>query len=566
MMLAHKVIVVGGGLAGLRAAIAAKDAGVDDVALLSQVYPVRSHSGAAQGGINAALGNADSDDSWQRHAFDTVKGSDYLADQDAAEFMCEDAPLRIIELEHWGCPFSRLDDGRMAQRPFGGAGFPRTVYSSDVTGHVLLQTLYEQTVKRGIKVYSEWHVLSLAAGDGVCHGLVAQNIQTGEICGFTSDVVLLATGGTGRIYANTTNALISTGSGLSMSYAAGAAVMDMEFIQFHPTTLFGTNILMTEGCRGEGGYLVNSQGERFMERYSPKAMELGPRDIVARSIQQEINEGRGFEDAYVHLDLRHLGEAKINDRLPGIRSLAINFVGVDPVKAPIPIQPGQHYTMGGVACDIDGKTALAGLYAAGECACVSVHGANRLGGNSLLETVVFGRRSGEHAAAYVQGKGTDARLQVVEQARRRALADVEGLLKGAGNENPATIRDEMKITMHEKVGVFRSPELMNQARQTIRELYDRFDHIRPVSGSMVYNLDLIRTYQLKGKLEIAMTIVEGALRRTESRGAHYRLDYTKRDDENWLHHTLAFRNDDGTPRFDKRPVRITNYQPMARTY
>ena len=565
-MLAHNVIVVGGGLAGLRAAIAAKDAGVDDVALLSQVYPVRSHSGAAQGGINAALGNADSDDSWQRHAFDTVKGSDYLADQDAAEFMCEDAPLRIIELEHWGCPFSRLDDGRMAQRPFGGGGFPRTIYSSDVTGHVLLQTLYEQTVKRGIKVYSEWHVLSLAAGDGVCHGLVAQNIQTGEVAGFASDAVLLATGGAGRIYANTTNSLISTGSGLSMSYAAGVTVMDMEFIQFHPTTLFGTNILMTEACRGEGGHLVNSLGERFMERYSPKAMELGPRDIVARSIRQEINEGRGFEDAYVHLDLRHLGEAKINDRLPGIRSLAINFVGVDPVKAPIPIQPGQHYTMGGVACDIDGKTALAGLYAAGECACVSVHGANRLGGNSLLETVVFGRRSGMHAAAYVQGKGTDARLQVVEEARRRAIANIEGLLRGTGNENPATIRDELKVTMHEKVGVFRSPELMNQARQTIRELYDRFAHIRPVSGSMVYNLDLIRTYQLKGKLEIAMTIVEGALRRTESRGAHYRLDYTKRDDENWLHHTLAFRNDDGTPRFDKRPVRITNYQPMARTY
>jgi len=565
-MLAHNVIVVGGGLAGLRAAIAAKDAGVDDVALLSQVYPVRSHSGAAQGGINAALGNADSDDSWQRHAFDTVKGSDYLADQDAAEFMCEDAPLRIIELEHWGCPFSRLDDGRMAQRPFGGGGFPRTIYSSDVTGHVLLQTLYEQTVKRGIKVYSEWHVLSLAAGDGVCHGLVAQNIQTGEVAGFASDAVLLATGGAGRIYANTTNSLISTGSGLSMSYAAGVAVMDMEFIQFHPTTLFGTNILMTEACRGEGGHLVNSLGERFMERYSPKAMELGPRDIVARSIRQEINEGRGFEDAYVHLDLRHLGEAKINDRLPGIRSLAINFVGVDPVKAPIPIQPGQHYTMGGVACDIDGKTALAGLYAAGECACVSVHGANRLGGNSLLETVVFGRRSGMHAAAYVQGKGTDARLQVVEGARRSAIANIEGLLRGTGNENPATIRDELKVTMHEKVGVFRSPELMNQARQTIRELYDRFAHIRPVSGSMVYNLDLIRTYQLKGKLEIAMTIVEGALRRTESRGAHYRLDYTKRDDENWLHHTLAFRNDDGTPRFDKRPVRITNYQPMARTY
>jgi len=566
MILAHKVLVVGGGLAGLRAAIAAFDAGVHDVALLSQVYPVRSHSGAAQGGINAALGNADSDDSWQRHAFDTIKGSDYLADQDAVEFMCQDAPQRIIELEHWGCPFSRLDDGRMAQRPFGGGGFPRTVYSSDVTGHVLLQTLYEQTVKRGIKVYSEWHVLSLAADEQLCHGLVAQNIQTGVIAAFTSDVVLLATGGPGRIFANTTNGLISTGSGLAMAYAAGVAVMDMEFIQFHPTTLFGTNILMTEGCRGEGGYLLNNQGERFMERYAPKAMELAPRDIVSRSIQQEFNEGRGFENAYVHLDLRHLGEAKIDDRLPGIRSLAINFVGLDPVTAPIPVQPGQHYAMGGVACDVDGKTALAGLYAAGECACVSVHGANRLGGNSLLETVVFGRRAGEHAARYALDTGAGARLQVVEDARRQTAARIERLLEGSGREDPGKIREQMRLAMHEKVGVFRSPDKIAAALETVRELYQRYCRIRPVSGSMVYNLDLIRTYQLKGELEIAMTIVAGAIRRTESRGAHYRLDYTKRDDENWLHHTLAFRNDDGTPRFARREVTITNYHPMARTY
>ncbi len=402
----HQLIIVGGGLAGLRAAIEAKQRGID-VAVLSQVHPGRSHSGAAQGGINAALANHPEghDDTPEKHAFDTVKGSDYLADQDAAYQMTQDAVPAIFEMEHWGCPFSRFDDGTIAQRPFGGAGYPRTCYGADKTGHYLLHTCVERALMLGVPFYVELFVTRLIVDDGACVGVVAYDMVRGGFHAFLGDAVIMATGGAGRTYSNTTNAIISTGGGAAIAYHAGVPLKDMEFIQFHPTGLFTTNILMTEGCRGEGGYLLNDAGERFMARYAPTAMELAPRDITARAIQTEIDEGRGIGgQGYVYLDMRHLGEAKIAERLPGIRDLAIHFEDVDPVTEPVPIVPSQHYTMGGIATDVDGATSLAGLYAAGECACVSVHGANRLGGNSLLETVVFGRRAGAAAAAYVHGR------------------------------------------------------------------------------------------------------------------------------------------------------------------
>ncbi|MBS3782510.1 MAG: FAD-binding protein, partial [Candidatus Thermoplasmatota archaeon] len=407
-MYEHEVIVVGGGLSGLRAALAAGKKGAD-VAVLSKVHPLRSHSVAAQGGINASLGNVleAENDSWEDHAFDTVKGSDYLADQNAVEVMCKEAPDVVLELEHMGTVFSRLEDGKIAQRPFGGAGVPRTCYAADRTGHNLLNTLFEQTVAESLDFYNEFFVTSLVTRNQEIQGLIAWDIENGKLVGFSSDVVVLATGGYGRIYNRSTNALINTGDGALLAYEAGVPLEDMEFIQFHPTTLYGSNILITEGARGEGGHLKNKEGERFMKDYAPEAMELAPRDIVARAIITEAEEGRAFEDEYIHLDLRHLGKEKIDERLPGIRQIARDFAGVDPVEEPIPVQPGQHYSMGGIDVDIDGKTEIDGLYAVGECACVSVHGANRLGGNSLLETVVFGRRAGKEIGETLKKKEKD---------------------------------------------------------------------------------------------------------------------------------------------------------------
>jgi len=566
----HQVLIVGGGLAGLRAAIEAGDK--LDVAVISRVHPVRSHSVAAQGGVNAALANAENgrDDSPERHAFDTIKGSDYLADQDAVEIMTRDAPLRIIELEHWGCPFSRTPEGKIAQRPFGGAGFPRTCYAADKTGHALLHTMYEQTVRRGVKIYEEWQVLRLVLENGTARGVIALNLITGELEAFQAEAVLFATGGAGRIFARSTNSLIVTGAGQAMAYKAGIPLKDMEFIQFHPTALYGPSILISEAARGEGGHLKNNRGERFMEKYAPKAMELAPRDIVARSIQTEINEGRGFGSAdgggYVHLDLTHLGKERIMERLPAIRDIALSFAGVDPIEKPIPIQPGMHYTMGGIDCNADGETVAPGFFAAGEVACVSVHGANRLGGNSLLETIVFGQRSGAAMVRYVQGlEKTRQGAAALEAALREEKARVEELLRREGTEHPGRLHEELRNTMFYKIGIFRQESEMMEGLAKIRELKERVKKIYIAHKGRRYNLDLARNIELEGMVELAEVIAVGAIARKESRGSHYRLDYRERDDANWLKHTLAYRTEDG-PRLDYKPVTITKYQPEARRY
>jgi succinate dehydrogenase / fumarate reductase flavoprotein subunit len=565
----HQLIVVGGGLSGLRAAVEAKAAGLD-VAILSQVHPGRSHSGAAQGGINAALGNHPEghDDTPEKHAFDTVKGSDYLADQDATVQMTSDAPGVIFEMDHWGCPFSRFDDGRIAQRPFGGAGFPRTCFGADKTGHYLLHTLVERAYERQVKMYVEVFVTSLIVDDGRCRGVVAYDMINGGFHAFTADAVVMATGGAGRIYANSTNAIISTGGGAAIAYHAGVPAEDMEFIQFHPTGLLTTHILMSEACRGEGGYLLNDLGERFMSKYAPKAMELAPRDITARSITTEINEGRGIGGGdYIYLDLRHLGAETIMERLPGIRDIAIHFQGVDPIEEPIPIKPVQHYTMGGIDTDVDGRTLLPGFYAAGECACVSVHGANRLGGNSLLETVVFGRRAGMAVVADLDGGAPSGDPSAAARGAVAAMqARVDELAsRGKDGADPYAIRAEMIATTRDYFGVFREDSVMRTGLEILRRLKERCGDVGLRNAGGVFNLDLMRTLELEGMVDLALCVAEGALARTESRGSHSRTDHPARDDEKWLVHTLAYHTPEG-PRLEYRPVTLGPFEPQERKY
>ena len=566
-MLNHDILIVGGGLTGLRAAVGLCDR--FNVGLISKVYPTRSHSIAAQGGINAALtNNPDSrDDSWEKHTYDTIKGSDFLADQDAVEIMCKEAIKIVYEMEHWGCPFSRFPDGTIAQRPFGGAGYPRTCYCTDITGHALLNTLYERAVAKGVKIYPEWFVTALCIEGGRCHGVIALDQTRGELIPVAADATFFGTGGYGRVYQHSTNALINNGSGIGMAYAAGAPLKDMEFVQFHPTSLIGTNILMTEGCRGEGGYLFNNQHERFMQRYVPSAMELAPRDIVSRCIQTEINEGRGFDHPlgkYIQLDIRHLGEKKILERLPGIRTICIDFIGIDPILEPIPIMPCQHYSMGGIDVNERCASDIRGLYAGGECACVSVHGANRLGGNSLLETIVFGKVAARaitedlpHLPPPDQKPLLRLKEEVEEKMRR---------LTEPGRERPYRLQADLGAVMNEKVGIFRTRGELEQALESVIGFKERYRGVGVSSPVRHMNYELTVALELEYMLEVSHTIILGALLREESRGAHYRTDFSTRNDRDWLKHTIATQGSDGAPVISFKDVVITRYQPVERKY
>ena len=565
-MLSQDILVVGGGLAGLAAALASDPQ--LKVAVISKVHPLRSHSVAAQGGINAALGNSPDgqEDTWEKHAFDTIKGSDYLADQDIAELMCEKAISTIYELEHLGVPFSRFPGGGIAQRPFGGAGFPRTCYAADRTGLVILHTLFEQSVRRKVKFYNEWLVTKLAVKDGKCLGVVVYDLATGDIFPIKARAVIFATGGYGRVYLRTTNAFINHGSGIGIAYRAGVPLKDMEFVQFHPTSLYDTNILITEGARGEGGYLVNNKGKRFMEDYAPSAMELAPRDIVARAIQTEIEKGNGFEDQYVHLDLRHIEEKKIKKRLPGIREICINFAGIDPIDAPLPIQPAQHYSMGGIDVNAQCASIVEGFYAAGECACVSIHGANRLGGNSLLDTVVFGKTAGEEASHAVKGgKGSnDAERFLLDEALE-VKKKIEEWGKKDSGEKVHRLLNRLKVIMSEKVDMFRNKKDLTKALEEIDELRDDYGKVFTSSHCLRYSQELVNIIEFDSMLDLAEVITLGALNREETRGSHFRVDFQDRNDKDWLKHTLVTLKD-GKPHINFKEVNITKYEPKARKY
>jgi succinate dehydrogenase / fumarate reductase flavoprotein subunit len=557
----HDVLIVGAGCAGMRAAIEAFDAGAD-VALLSKIHPVRSHSGAAEGGINAALGNA-SEDNPEIHAFDTVKGSDYLGDQDAIEILCDEAPGDVYQLENWGAVFSRTEDGRIAQRPFGAAGAPRTAYAADITGHVLVHVLYEQVMKREIPAYEEYFAWKLVMNDDRCQGVIAWDLLNGGLKSIGAKTVILATGGAGRLYVGTTNAYSCTGDGMALALQVGVPLKDMEMMQFHPTTLAPTGVLITEGCRGEGAYLLNSEDDRFLKRYAPNAMELASRDVISRAEQTEIDEGRGV-DGNVLLDLRHLGADRILERLHGTRELSMTFAGVDPIYEPIPVRPGAHYHMGGVDTDVWGRTNVEGLYAAGECACVSVHGANRLGGNALMETITFGKRAGRHAAEWALANTT---VEVPPSTEADAQRELKELLDRAQGERPWKIRDELAETMHVNFGVFRREDQMQQQGDIVAGLSERYEHVVVEDKGKVFNNDLTQALELGFLLELARGMVVAGMARRESRGAHARpYDFPDRDDENYMKHTLVSLDADGRPELEWRDVTVTKWEPQERKY
>lgn len=558
-MLDHDILIIGAGLAGMRAALSAKELGAD-VAVVSKVHPVRSHSNAAQGGINAAL--TDRGDDWRDHAYDTIKGSDFLGDQDAIALMCQEAGSEVIAMEHMGAIFNRDEDGKLGTRAFGGQREARTFFVADFTGQALLHVLYEQILKAGALVYEEWFVLSLIVRDGKCGGAVMMDIRSGRIEVVRAKAVILAAGGLGRVFEPSTNALICTGDGMSLGYRVGASLMDMEMVQYHPTTLKGSGVLISEAARGEGAYLLNSDNDRFMLKYAPEFKELASRDVVSRCEQTEINEGRGL-DGCVLLDVRHLGEKYISERLSQIRELAMDFANVDMVKEPVPIMPGMHYQMGGVAANVDGETGVPGLYAAGEVACVSVHGGNRLGANSLLDTLVFGRRSGVHAAEMVK---STQHLSVDDSAAADDKNNIQKLLANNKNESFGQIRLDMGTAMKEHFGVFRDESGMREGIEKIESVKKRAEDVYVADKGSIFNTNLLFTLELGFMLECAESIAVSAATRTESRGAHTRTDLPDRDDANWLKHILVSQDEDGGQELSYKDVVITDWEPVVRQY
>jgi succinate dehydrogenase / fumarate reductase flavoprotein subunit len=555
----HDVLIIGGGIAGLMAAI--ECSGKCDVAIISKLHPLRSNSVAAQGGINAALGEGDS---WEQHFRDTVEGGCFLVDQDAAEILAKEAKSTVIELEHLGTIFSRKENGEIAQRRFGAQSRERTCYAADKTGHTIIQTLYEQNLKRGTKIYDEFIVLKLIIENSACKGAVAMDMKTGETCLFRSKATLLATGGYARIYAPSSNSHSSTGDGQALVLREGLPLEDMEFVQFHPTGLYPTGILIGESARGEGGYLLNDRGERFMQRYDLVRKELAPRDIVARAVQAEIEAGRGIKRKdFVHLDLRHIPKEMILEKLPQIRQLALDFAGIDCFDAPIPVKPTAHYTMGGIPTDkrcnvLDEKgSQVRGLFAAGECACISVHGANRVGGNSMLEAAVFGKTAGKSLAAWAyQSKLPEASDKIAYTIE----AELKDLLTRKGNEKIAVVRDELRKTMTERCGITRSEQELRKAKDKIAELRKRCENIALMDKSRIFNTELMEHLELCNMLDIASAVVESALNRKESRGAHNIIEYPKRDNKEWLKHTLATMKD-GEIKIAYNDVVITTLKP-----
>ena len=557
----HDLLIVGAGLAGLRCAVEAQKLGLK-VAVITKVHPVRSHSNAAQGGINAPL--TDRGDDWKGHALDTIKGSDYLADQDAVEIMSQEAGDAVLELERMGVIFSRGDDGKLGTRRFGGQKVARTFFVGAITGSALLHVLYEQSLKMGLQVYEEWFVTSLIKHDGAVKGGVALDLKTGELESITAKSVVIAAGGAGRVFEPSTNALICTGDGLSLAWNNGAGLMDMEMIQYHPTTLARTGILLSEAARGEGAYLLNSDGDRFMEKYAPDYMELASRDVVSRAEQTEINEGRGI-DGNVLLDLRHLGKEFIETRLGYLQEVSVEFLGIDMAEKPVPIRPGMHYIMGGIKTDVDGETGVPGLYAAGECANVSVHGANRLGANSLLDTVVFGRRSAEKASDYVKSISND--VIPTDEYVKRDLDMIKKILDSEGKFKVAEVRNKMATAMTKGIGFFRDQESMEYAKKIVDQTkIDYRDSIRIDNKGKIYNTDLLFALELGNMIDCAESIVHGALTRKESRGAHYRTDIPGRNDEEWLKHTLIHKSSEGEISVKTPDVTITEWQPVERVY
>ena len=557
----HDVLVIGAGLAGMRAALAAAEEGAS-VGVISKVHPVRSHSNAAQGGINAAL---NVEDSWESHAFDTIKGSDYLGDQDAIEIMCREAPEELLHLEHLGVTFHRNEEGRLGTRAFGGASAARTYYVADITGQAILHVLYEQLLKHSeVFRYEEWFTTALLQQeDGAMAGVVGRNIRDGSMELFPAKTVILAAGGNGQVYNPTTNALVCTGDGIALAYRIGAPLMDMEMVQYHPTTLAGNGILITEGARGEGAHLYNAEGERFMEKYAPNKMELASRDVVSRAEQTEINEGRGFPDGTVSLDITKVPRKRIHEALREIINVGRDFAGVDITREPIRIKPGNHYIMGGVRTDSEGRTPIAGLYAAGEVACVSVHGGNRLGANSLLDTLIFGRRAGRHAAAFARDTG-------MPKPSHASLTDEQGAIEAIirrerTGRRVSEIKAELGATMDRYAAVFRDEDGLRTALEIVKRLQEEAKTTATDDKGSVFNQDALGALELGYMLDNAELIVMGALERKESRGAQFRTDYPERDDENWLRHINLSVNGD-VPEVSYSEVTITQWQPEARTY